>query len=82
MRFMYSWNRVTAEFIVQFCLARSIESSRSIETRKEYFSAEFSNSAQACLACRVLCFVLSIKEKNLAMFFWRVALFAVCVNLL
>ena len=76
MRFMYSWNRVTAEFIVQFCLARSIEA------RIEYFSAEFSNFAQACLACRVLCFVLSIKEKTLVMFFWRVALFAVCVNLL
>ena len=39
-----------------------------IETQAECFSAEFFNSAQAHLTCRVLRFVLSIKEKTLATF--------------
>ena len=33
-----------------------------------FFFAEFSNSAQACLTCRVLCFALIIKGKTLTMF--------------
>ena len=32
------------------------------------FSTEFSNSAQAHLTCRVVCFTPSIKRKTLAMF--------------
>ena len=42
--------------------------SRSIEASAECFSAEFSNSAQAHMTCRVLCFALSVKGKALAMF--------------
>ena len=64
----------TAEFTVQFCLARSIE------TWAECFSVEFSNLAQAHITCRVLCFVLSITGKTLATFL--VVHYAVYVNLL
>ena len=55
-------------------------SSDLVEACADYFSAEFSNSAQACLTCRVLCFVLSIKGKTLATFL--VAPYAVCMNFL
>ena len=34
-----------------------------------FFAAEFFNSAQARLTCRVLCFALSIKRKTLVMFY-------------
>ena len=34
----------------------------------KFFFVEFSNSAQVCLTCRVLCFALSIKGKTLATF--------------
>ena len=44
------------------------------------FFADFSNSAQALLTCRVLCFVLNIKGKTLAMFY--IDSCAMCVNLL
>ena len=44
------------------------------------FLQNSSNSAQARLTCRVLCFVLSKKGKTLAMFL--VVHYAVCVNLL
>ena len=40
----------------------------SIEVRVDYFSAKFSNSAQAHMTCKVLCFALSIKGKTLATF--------------
>ena len=42
--------------------------SRSIEAHADCFSAEFFNSAQALLTCRVLCFILSIKGKILTTF--------------
>ena len=62
-------------------MARSIENqTRSIEAYTYCFFAEFSNSAQARLMCRVFCFFLSIKGKTLATFL--VAPYAVCVNLL
>ena len=41
----------------------------SIEDRVDFFSVEFSNSVQARLSCRVLCFALSIKRKTLATFY-------------
>ena len=40
----------------------------SIETRAYCFSAEFSNSVQARMMFRVLCFALSTKGKTLATF--------------
>ena len=40
-----------------------------IKACADYFSIEFSNSAQAGMMCRVLCFVLNIKGKNLATFY-------------
>ena len=43
------------------------------------FSAEFSNSAQAHLTCRVLCFALSIKGKTLAMFYYCCSCYLCCV---
>ena len=39
-----------------------------LKTRANCFSAKFSNSAQARLTYRVLCFALSIKGKTLATF--------------
>ena len=48
-----------------------------IETRADNFSVEFSNSAQARLTCRVLCFALGIKGKTLAIF-WGSSLCCVC----
>ena len=50
------------KLLFTFCKARSIE------THAECFFAEFSNSTQAYMTCRVLCFALSIKGKTLAMF--------------
>ena len=41
---------------------------RLIEARANYFLAKFSNSAQAHMTCRVLCFALSIKGKTLVTF--------------
>ena len=52
----------TAGFTMEICLARSIEA------RADWFFVEISNSAQARLKCRVLCFALSIKGKTLATF--------------
>ena len=40
----------------------------SIEACADCFFAEFSNSTQAHLTCRVLCFALGIKGKTLAIF--------------
>ena len=34
-----------------------------------FFSTKFSNSAQARITCKVLCFTLNIKGKTLAMFY-------------
>ena len=39
-----------------------------LKTRADCFSAEFSNSTQAHLTCKVLYFILSMKGKTLAMF--------------
>ena len=47
------------KLLFTFCKARLIEASAKC------FSAKFSNSAQAYMTCRVLCFVLSIKGKTL-----------------
>ena len=59
----------TAGFIVKIYLAQLIENwTRSIEARANCFFVEFSNSAQARLTCKVLCFALSIKGKTLATF--------------
>ena len=41
------------------------------------FFCRISNLAQACLTCRVLCFVLSIKRKTLSTF-WRCSICCVC----
>ena len=58
------------KLLFTFFKARSIENqTRSIEARADCFSADFSNSAQAHITCRVLCFALSIKGKTLAMFY-------------
>ena len=48
------------KLLFNFCKARSIEACA------DCFSAEFSNSAQAHMMCRVLCFALNIKGKTLA----------------
>ena len=48
-----------------------------IESRADCFFCRISNSAQAHLMCRVLCFVLSIKGKTLATF-WGCSLCCVC----
>ena len=62
-------SRNCRKLIFNFCKAQSTENqSRSIETHADYFSTEFSNSIQAHMTCRFLCFVLSIKEKTLATF--------------
>ena len=59
----------TVGFIVKIFLAQSIENwTWSIEACVNCFSVEFSNSAQARLTCRILCFVLSIKGKTLTTF--------------
>ena len=65
--------------LLQNLLCNSVWLDRS-KVMQIVFSVEFSNSTQACLTCRVLCFVLSIKGKTLATFL--VAPYAVCVNLL
>ena len=54
---------------------------RSIETHAKCFSADFSNSAQTHMTCRVLCFALSIKGKTLTTF-WCWCLCCVCESLL
>ena len=52
-----------------YCRIYCVNLSGSIEARADYFSAEFSNLAQARLMCRVLCFALSIKGKTLTTFY-------------
>ena len=47
----------------------SINQSSWIKAHADCFSTKFSNSTQACLTCRVLCFAFSIKGKTLAMFY-------------
>ena len=55
------------KLLFNFCKARLIKNqTQSIEARADYFSAKFSNSVQAHMTCRVLCFSLSIKRKTLA----------------
>ena len=57
------------KLLFNFCKARLIENqTRSIEARADCFSTKFSNSVQAHMTCRVLCFSLSIKRKTLATF--------------
>ena len=57
------------KLLFNFCKARLIENqTQLIEARVDCFSAEFSNSTQAHMTCRVLCFASSIKGKTLAMF--------------
>ena len=46
-----------------------------------FFLHNFSNSAQACLTCRVLCFDLSIKGKTLTTFY-SYCLYCVCESLM
>ena len=55
------------EFFLNFFLM-SLYLFQSIESRADCFFYRISNSAQARLTCRFLCFVLSIKGKTLAMF--------------
>ena len=58
------------KLLFTFCKARLIENqTRSIEARADFFSVDFSNSAQAHMTCRVLCFALSIKGKTLTTFY-------------
>ena len=60
------------KLLINFYKARSIKNqSQSIKARADCFSTEFSNSAQAHMTCRFLCFALSIKGKTLAMFIGR-----------
>ena len=53
---------------------------RLIEARADCFSTEFSNSAQAHMTCRVLCFTSNIKRKTLATF-QRLLICCVCESL-
>ena len=69
------------KLLFNFCKARSIENqTQSIEDRTDCFSAEFSNSAQAHMTCRVLCFASSIKRETLATF-QRLLICCVCESL-
>ena len=52
------------KLLFNFCKAQLIDRSLC----KFFFSVEFSNSAQAHMTCRVLCFASSIKGKTLVVF--------------
>ena len=54
--------------VLQDLLCKSTWLDRSIEAQVDFFSTKISNSAQARLTCRVLCFALNIKGKTLATF--------------
>ena len=54
--------------VLQDLLCKSAWLDQSIKAQVDFFSTEISNSAQARLTCRVLCFALSIKEKTLTSF--------------
>ena len=69
------------KLLFNFCKARLIENqTQLIEARVDCFSAEFSNSTQVHLTCRVLCFALGIKRKTLAVFlcYCSCCLYCVC----
>ena len=60
------------KLLINFYKAQSIKNqSRLIKACADCFSTEFSNSTQAHMTCRVLCFALSIKRKTLATFLGR-----------
>ena len=69
------------KLLFNFCKARSIENqTRLIEARAYWLFCKFSNSAQAHMTCRVLCFASTIKGKTLAMF-QRLLIYYVCESL-
>ena len=69
------------KLLSNFCKAQSIKNqTRLIEARANCFSAEFSNSTQAHMTWRVLCFVLSIKRKTLKTF-QKLLICCVCESL-
>ena len=69
------------KLLFNFCKAWSIENlTQSIKTRADCFFCRISNSAQAHMTCRVLCFASSIRGKTLATF-WRLLICCVCESL-
>ena len=71
MCLLYSWNQVYCKIYcvnLPSSINRELDSIDRSKLVQIVFSVEFSNSAQARLMCRVLCFVLSIKGKTLATF--------------
>ena len=81
---LWSWNRVIAEnyYSLSARLDRLKIRLDRLKLIQNVFLQIFSNSAQAHMTCRILCFTLCIKEKNLATFLCCCCLCCVCVNLL
>ena len=74
-------SRDCRKLLFNFYKAQSIKNqTQLIEARADCFSTEFSNSAQAYMTCRVLCFASSIKRKTLATF-QRLLICCVCESL-
>ena len=67
--FLYN---IRKELVRNYCVNLSGSINRELNSINrsscKFFFVEFSNSAQVCLTCRVLCFALSIKGKTLATF--------------